>query len=131
MQNYRARKVLIVDDARTMRILLKQTYESKGFLTEEAVDGKEGITKALSGEYDLVIMDIFMPGLSGLDAIRLLRKQQMNIPIIVISSGLNEDNVKSLIKLGITSFLSKPINIPRLIEETNRLLETSDKIKEQ
>ncbi|MES9904176.1 MAG: response regulator, partial [Sedimenticola sp.] len=105
-------KVLIVDDSKTVRQVLSKMLLQAGYETITAADGKEAIIKAQKRIPDLIIMDVFMPGINGFQATRYLRKRQetRHIPIIIISA--NPEGADKLwgLKVGADSFLAKPFS---------------------
>jgi len=114
MERFRKR-VLVVEDDREMRSLLKDFIEEEdGFEVDWVGDGSEAFLKLLGKDFDLIITDIRMPGLSGLDIIPALKNQYPGIPIIVITAfGSAETNRKALAR-GANAYLEKPIPLERL-----------------
>jgi len=117
--------ILIVDDAVTTRELEKQILESHGYIVHTAVDGVDGLEKASSGQYDLVIADVQMPRMSGLEMIRELRKLEdyQEIPVIVVSSlGSAEDRQRG-IDAGATMYFTKSdFDQPGILNSVEKLL---------
>lgn len=105
------KKVLIVDDVAANRALLHDLLCELGFELYEAVNGQEAIEQVSAVSPDLVLMDIVMPIMNGLEAIRLLRQQysQATLPIIVISASATPEETNESLSAGANAFLSKPI----------------------
>ncbi|MEE8597009.1 MAG: response regulator [bacterium] len=110
------KRILVCDDDKQVRLMLtmalKDIYE-----IEKAVDGQEAVQKVAEKPIDLIIMDIKMPGIHGLEAIERIREKNKTIPIIIITAyGLMQDDfvVKSS---GIAHFFTKPIEIKALKEK--------------
>lgn len=128
-------KLLIVDDEHIVREGLKIIIEwnDYGFqVCGEAVDGKDGVNKILELEPDLVLMDIKMPGLQGIDAIEEVRKKGYNGKIILLTGYSEFEYAQSAIKLGVSYYLLKPIDEDELIEAVAKIykeLQEEDKIK--
>jgi two-component system, chemotaxis family, chemotaxis protein CheY len=122
------RKVLVVDDSATMRQLLimaVRKLDGIGPLTfVEAVDGKDGYEKFVAGNFDLILSDIKMPNMTGLDLVAKVRQESnnKNVPIIIISTKGEEHEIQAGLTLGANEYLLKPISTIRLKEVITRLL---------
>lgn len=122
------KKVLVVDDSATMRQLLimaVRKLDGIGALSfVEAVDGKDGYEKFSNGNFDLILSDIKMPNMTGLDLVAKVRQEAANttIPIIIISTKGEEHDIQAGLSLGANEYLLKPISTIRLKEVITRLL---------
>ena len=116
-----SKHILIVDDDASIRRLLKQELEYSGYTTDEAPDGLEALDKIKHKKYDLIILDVMMPGLSGFDVARVLKNSPdtMNIPIIILS--VVEDKETGF-KIGVEKYLIKGVEYPQLLNEVEGLL---------
>ena len=114
--------ILIVDDDESIRSLLRQELTDAGYLTEEAVNGKEALESIRGNRPDLVILDVMMPELNGFDLAAILKNdpQTMDIPIIVLS--IVQDKARGF-RIGVDRYLSKPIDTAELFAEVGALLE--------
>ena len=113
--------VLIVDDDVSIRVLLSQYLQEKGYRAVEAVDGKDAIGKTRAMMPDLILLDIMMPDLSGYDVLRVLKNDDTTreIPVIVISALENRD--KGLM-LGAADYITKPVDEERLFDSIQRVM---------
>lgn len=112
----RGKRILLVEDAEDNQFLIKQFLSRTGAIIETANNGREGINKALAGEYEVVLMDIQMPLIDGYQATTELRQAGYTRPIIALTAhALNEERERSL-KIGCNSHLTKPISRRQLIE---------------
>lgn len=115
------RRLLITDDESDVRDLLQQELTSAGFIVNTASNGADAVVEAVEGQYDLLIMDMHMVGMDGIEAIRVLHSIRPNLPILGLSGyasrGFNVEARKLNIKL-----LDKPIDIDDLVKEINLLL---------
>ena len=102
--------VLVVDDINENRVLVKSLLEKAGARVEVSSNGAEGVDKALRGCPDMVIMDIQMPGISGLDAAARLRQQGFDRPMIALTADAMLDCRQESLEAGFDDFLAKPIN---------------------
>ncbi|HWO01402.1 MAG TPA: response regulator [Blastocatellia bacterium] len=117
-----SRSLLVVDDSATFRQLLRMSLQrvngiSKADITE-ASDGAEALEKVKSSSFDLVLTDIRMPKMDGLEFVRQVRTelQRQDLPIIIISTKGADDDIELGMSLGASGYLSKPISIIRLRE---------------
>ncbi len=106
-------KILVVEDDQILRITLTELLRLEGFSVVAARDGDEGYVQAMAHEPDLVITDLNMPILDGVELVRLLRDQNgkiSGVPIIALSSNLNEYHLNEKMTSGIDRFIDKASN---------------------
>lgn len=122
--NTTSRTVLIADDEIFMLRLLDATFRKGGYQVAQVRDGAEAVAAAASLKPDLVVMDIMMPGLDGLSAVRRLKGDAAtrNIPVIVLSSKGHALTKVEAEQAGAALFLTKPFSPSQLLAETQRLL---------
>lgn len=119
--------VLIVDDEEDILDLLQYNMEKEGFETDVAHDGAEAIEKAEATEPDLIILDIMMPGMDGIETCRRLRQhaQLRTVPIMMLTALESEDDHVQGLDVGADSYLSKPVSLPILISQAKALLRSA------
>ncbi|MES2744599.1 MAG: response regulator [Bdellovibrionota bacterium] len=117
------RKILVVDDAPDNLLLMKTLLKRWGALIETANDGAEGVSHATSGDFDLILMDVQMPKMSGHEAIRTLRSLAYSKPVIALTAHAMADERDKCLASGYTDFLSKPIDRDELSAVLKRYLE--------
>lgn len=110
-------RILVVDDSSDNRLLIRRFLSSHGAEVKEASDGAEGISKALSENFDVVLMDIQMPVMDGFEAIRKLRSKAFSNSVIAISAHNKEIDRQKCREVGCDGFLAKPLTPSRLIRE--------------
>ena len=118
-------KILVVEDEEGPRLALAELLRLDGFEVLTARDGEDGYQQAVASEPDLIITDLVMPVLDGLELVRLIRRQggRLNaIPIIALSANLGDYNLTSRMNSGINRFLNKPVNDYRSLATTIRFL---------
>lgn len=116
-------KVLIVDDAEFMRYAIRNILEKNGFdVVGEAKNGMEGVKKYKELMPDIVTMDITMPELSGVDALKAILEFDPKAKIVMVSAMGQEDFVKEAIINGAKSFIVKPFKEEHLVDNLNRIL---------
>jgi len=119
----RKARILVVDDGITMRMFYRQILEGAGFAVEEAVNGLEGVERALAEPFDLLVVDINMPKMDGYQVIRTIREDEAlwRLPVITISTEDKEHDALKAYSAGANFYLTKPVR-PKDLEEMARLL---------
>ena len=116
-------KVLLVDDAAFMRMVVKDTLTKNGFTDlYEAADGVEAVEKYKEVQPDLVIMDITMPNMDGLEALKTIKSQYPDAKIIMCSAMGQEAMVVEAIKSGAKDFIEKPYKPDRILKAVQQIL---------
>ena len=106
--------VLIIDDSRTSRRILKDILERAGYqIAGEAVNGKEGFDEFVKLKPDIVTLDITMPVMDGIDCLKLIRRNNPNAKVVMITAAGQKDKMMEAVKLGAAEFVAKPF-----VEET-------------
>jgi DNA-binding response OmpR family regulator len=117
-----ARKILIVDDEDSLRTLVKAELEHAGFEVHEAPGGEDALSFLVGNEVDLVILDIKMPGIGGLDVLRRIREDDLARKVIMLT-GVGELKIaRESLELGASDFMSKPFEMSNLLSCINRVL---------
>ena len=115
-------KILIVEDERLLADSLKALLEKKGFQAEAVYDGETGAEYAQLGVYDLLILDVMMPGLDGYELARRVRERRCGVPILMLTArSALEDRVQGL-NAGADYYLTKPFDSRELLACINALL---------
>jgi DNA-binding response OmpR family regulator len=113
-------RVLLIDDDRELGMLL-QEYLQGEFQLHAAFDGLSGLQEALSHSYAAVILDLMLPRMSGLEVLRLLRKENAT-PVLVVSACGNESGQIAALRLGADDYLAKPFRPQELLVRLRLLL---------
>jgi DNA-binding response OmpR family regulator len=108
------KRILVVEDDEEMRSLLKDFIEAEGFEIDSVSNGSEAFRILVRELFDLVITDIRMPGLTGLDILPGIKKLQPEAPIIVITAFGSEEVHRRAIERGATAYLEKPLHFHEL-----------------
>ena len=119
-----AKTILIVEDDSKNLTLFRDVLQVSGYKTIEATDGKKGIELAKTGKPDLILMDIQMPEIDGLEATRILKADATtsNIPVIALTAYAMKGDKERIIESGCDVYLSKPINTRELPGVIDRML---------
>jgi two-component system alkaline phosphatase synthesis response regulator PhoP len=117
-----AARILLVEDEPTLVITLTDRLTSEGYVVESADDGPSGLARASGGTFDLVVLDVMLPGMSGFDVCRDLRRSGSQVPILMLTArGQATDKVVGL-KLGADDYLTKPFDMMEFLARIESLL---------
>jgi len=115
-------KILIVDDEPSMRMGLKDNLEFEGYQVDTAEDGVKGLEKMINNKFDLVLLDVMMPNMSGLDVCKSVREKGVGTPIILLTAkGEEIDKVLGL-ELGADDYITKPFSVRELMARIKAVL---------
>ncbi len=115
-----ARRVLVIDDEPAVLRVLGLLLERNGFAVDSAADASIGLKHLESNTYHCVLSDIIMPGLSGLDFLRELRRHDLDVPVILMTAGPTLDSALDAIEYGAQSYLLKPVEPEALVQAVGR-----------
>ncbi len=119
------RYILIVEDEAVNRIYFSRILGKEGFKVEQASNGRDAVKMVLNKDYDLVLMDLKMPLLNGIDATRAIRKKESrHTPIIALTSYSYPEDQMRCRSAGMDDFLSKPINDRLLMVKVNKYIKS-------
>ena len=120
-------RILIVDDEKPISTLLAQTFEQEGFQVQNADNGIDCMNKMASFRPHVVIMDIMMPKLDGVDTTRLIRRNQSyeGTIIVALSAKADEETRERMKQAGANLFMRKPFVIAKLVERVDRMIKAS------
>ena len=117
------KRILIIDDAATVRMYHRMILEAVGYKVDEAINGVEALEKALLEPYDLYIVDINMPKLDGYGFLRQLRSEDMEqAPAIMVSTEEAEHDQTAAFRAGANCYLAKPVRPEHLLAHVRMLL---------
>ena len=118
-------KVLVVDDTPNNVKLLADILAAKGYATLEAGNAEDGIALARARLPDLVLMDIQLPGMSGIEAIGLLRADPATaaIPVVAVTASVMPQDRNKIMEAGFDAYIGKPINLKEFLDTVRNMLE--------
>ncbi|HEY9078402.1 MAG TPA: response regulator [Anaerolineaceae bacterium] len=116
-------RMLLADDDADLLEFLKEELIRAGFQVTSVTNGADAIIAAVEQNFDLILLDMMMPGLDGIKVIRVLQKVIPNVPIIGLTGYVGRGYMSQAMSLGVT-ILTKPIAIPDLLQEVNQVLFT-------
>jgi two-component system, cell cycle response regulator DivK len=117
--------ILIVEDNEKNMKLVRDVLQVKGYRTLEAGTAEDGIRLALEHKPDLVLMDIQLPGMNGIDALGVLRDDPAtaNIPVIAVTASVMQQDRKLITEAGFDGYIGKPINLKEFLATVKKMLE--------
>jgi DNA-binding response OmpR family regulator len=121
MANGSAGRVLVVEDDEGIREMLKYNLATAGFSVQEASDGASGLRSARTGRPDLILLDLMLPGMSGFDFCRTLRRSS-RVPIIMITAKDAEVDKIVGLELGADDYITKPFSVREVLARVNAVL---------
>ncbi len=116
-------QVLIVDDEPVVCNLLNADLSDRGYLCATAFDGREALTKMEKQDYDVVLLDIRLPGMSGMEVLQRIRSDHPNMVTIMISGINSADSMVEALRLGAWAYITKPFNVDEVSGNIDTILE--------
>lgn len=114
-------KILLIEDEKLIANAVKQVLKKDNYLVDLSFDGQDGLDNALSGEYDVIVLDILLPKINGLDVLREIRLADITTPVIMLTAkGETKDKIRGL-DSGADDYLTKPFEIDELLARIRAL----------
>ncbi len=122
-------KILIVEDNEKNMKLVRDLLQYKGHQTLEAITGMDGVRQAIDHVPDLILMDIQLPDISGIQALVLIREQDAlrSVPVLAVSASVMPEEQQKIVTSGFDAFIAKPINIKQFIDSVQSFLSSGRK----
>jgi DNA-binding response OmpR family regulator len=117
------KSVLIVDDEKNIRLTLSQTLESLKLETDTAANGEEALSKLIEKEFGLVLLDLRMPGMDGMEVLRRVREIRPDIRVIILTAYGTIESAVEAMKLGAVDFIQKPFSAEEIRELVSRVMD--------
>lgn len=115
--------VLVVDDEKNIRLTFSETMTQMGFDTRTASNGEEALTKMQGTEFDLVLLDLRMPGMDGIEVLRRIRERYPKVRVIMITAHGTVESAVEAMKLGAVDFIQKPCTPDEIRELVGKVME--------
>ncbi|MFC1570678.1 response regulator transcription factor [Candidatus Omnitrophota bacterium] len=120
------KKILLIEDEKNIVQIVRDMLEDNGFFVSVATHGEKGLDLALSEEFDLVVLDIMLPGIDGFTICEKIKKKKVSLPIVMLTAkGQEKDKLKGL-ELGADDYITKPFSIKELTARINACLRMVD-----
>ncbi len=121
-------KLLLVDDEDDFRKIISTTLSRRGFIITEAIDGESALDAMQKEKPDVVLLDLKMPGMSGIETLQKIREIEPLLPVIILTGHGDFDSAMAGIKLEVVDFIQKPVDVDQLGNRIKSLLENTDDI---
>ena len=122
--------ILIIDDERPIRSTLREILEYEKYKVSDAENGEEGLKLIEKEKFDLVLCDIKMPKMDGIEVLEKVMEKQSDLPVVMISGHGNIETAVEAIKMGAFDFIAKPLDLNRLLVTVRNALDKSDLVEE-
>ncbi len=120
-----SRSILVVDDAAFMRMMIRDILAKDGYIIHEAVNGRDAVEKYLEVRPDLVTLDITMPEMGGLEALRIIREHDPHARVLMVSAMGQQKMIVEALELGAMDFLVKPFQPTKVLETVKKCLQST------
>ncbi|MBO1004504.1 response regulator transcription factor [Pseudogracilibacillus auburnensis] len=121
------RSILIVEDEPSIVTLIKYNLEKAGFMTEVAYNGEEAIEKTQKNKFDLIVLDLMLPKMDGMEVCKTIRQNNDYIPILMLTAKDDEYDKIYGLEMGADDYLTKPFSPKELIARINAILRRTDR----
>lgn len=123
-------RILIVEDEEAIRTGLVDVFIYHGYEVECAVDGNEGLRKASSGGFDLIVLDVMLPGIDGFEICNRIRAEDRDQPIIMLTAKTSDEDIIQGLSLGADDYVAKPFSVAQLVLRVQAVLRRSRVVAE-
>lgn len=124
-------KILVVDDEHSIVELLKYNLENSGYEVKEAYDGEEALNMVSQERFDLIILDLMLPKIDGIEVCKRLKEEYFHIPIIMLTAKSSEADKVLGLNIGADDYITKPFSVKELIARVNALLRRIGEMEKQ
>ena len=115
-------RILVIEDEAKVASFIRRALEEESYAVDVCTDGAKGLEMGLSGSYDLVILDLMLPGLLGLEILKELRKEKIHAPVLILTARSQVDQRVKGLDAGADDYLTKPFAIEELLARVRALL---------
>ena len=115
-------RILVIEDETPIRVGLADVFVYHGYEVDTAAEGREGLAKALSGNFDLILLDIMLPGIDGFEICNRIREQDPEQPIIMLTAKTADEDIVRGLSLGADDYVAKPFSVAQLVLRVQAVL---------
>ncbi len=115
-------RLLLIEDDKAMVVGLSFNLRDEGYEVTHCADGESGLQTALNGNFDLIVLDMMLPGISGMDVLRQLRARDLRTPVLILSALSANENVVAGLNAGADDYLPKPFELAVLLARVRSLI---------
>ncbi len=115
-------RLLIVEDEAAIRAGLEDVFVYHGYAVDTAAEGREGLRKALSGRFDLILLDVMLPGVDGFSICERIRAVDREQPIILLTAKTSDEDIVRGLRLGADDYVGKPFSVTQLVARVEAVL---------
>jgi DNA-binding response OmpR family regulator len=115
-------RILVIEDEAKVASFIRRALEEESYAVDVCADGTTGLEMGRSGSYDLILLDVMLPGLSGLDVLKGLRREKVRAPVLILTARSQTDEKVKGLDAGADDYLTKPFAIEELLARVRALL---------
>ena len=118
------KKILLIEDEKNIIQIVRDALEDEGFFVSVATHGEKGLDLALSEDFDLIVLDIMLPGIDGFHICEKVKKKKITLPIVMLTAKSQEKDKLKGLELGADDYITKPFSIKEFLARVNARLRT-------
>lgn len=122
-------RILIIEDEEALAQRIRKILQNERYTAEVCFDGNEGLEQALVEPYDLIILDVMLPGIDGFQILSELRREGISVPVLMLTAKTQVEDKVSGLDLGADDYLTKPFAVPELLARVRSLLRRKSDVK--
>lgn len=122
-------RILVIEDEEALALKIKNILESEKYYVDVAFDGNDGLEKALTEEYDLLILDVLLPGIDGIRILKEFRREEFKAPVLLLTAKNRVKDKVTGLDTGADDYLTKPFALPELLARVRSLLRRTSDLK--
>ena len=116
------RKILVIDDERDLREVMTEVLETAGYRAFSAANGADGVRLNERENPDVIVLDLRMPGMDGIETLRRIREQDSEVSVVILTANGNSETIREAVGLTVSEYLSKPFENPEFVKLIGNLL---------
>lgn len=119
-------KILIIDDEENIRKMLARALEAENYQVETALNGEDGLEKLKENDFDLILLDLKLPGMDGIEILEAMRKQDILVPVLIVTGYGSVESAVQVMKLGAIDYLQKPFKPQDIRDQVSSILKRKE-----